>query len=121
MALRKVGSRRLIVDGLAFRWRIRRRATNSQMDYGHGTLHIAVQLEKDGGALLVLFTDRPHPKDCVEKPIVPVRPSDVANWIGQAIQAGWDPSKPGPQFHAWVVGSAVVSPAKDATPIWAKQ
>src|SRR4051794_590876 len=105
MATRKTGSRRLVVDGLAYRWRIRRRATYGQMDYGDGTLHVAVHLEEDPGALLVLYTDRPHPNDCVPKPIVPVCPSDVAGWIRRAIQAGWEPSRPGPQFHARVAGS----------------
>lgn len=107
MATRKTGSRRLVIDGRAFRWRIRRRATYFQMDYGDGTLHVAVNLEKDSGALLVLYTDRPHPKDCIPKPIFPVRPSDVAEWVRQAIRLGWDPSKPGPQLNVWVAGSSV--------------
>jgi hypothetical protein len=107
MATRKVGSRQLVVDGFAYHWRIRHRATYGQMDYGYSTLHVAVQLEEDLGALLVLYTDRPHPADRVPKPIVSVRPSDVAGWVCQAIQAGWEPSRPGPQFHVRVSGSSV--------------
>ena len=107
MATRKAGSRRLVVDGRVYRWRIRRRATRCDTDYGNGTLHVAVQLNEDPGALLLLITDRPHPKDCVPKPIVPVRPSDVAGWIREAIHVGWAPATPGPQFRARVVGSMV--------------
>jgi hypothetical protein len=98
VATRKKGSRRLVVDAVAYRWRIRRRATNSQADYGTGTLNIAVQLAEQPGALLLLFTDRPHPADWGTKQVVPICPSDVAAWVREAIQAGWVPSQPGPQF-----------------------
>jgi hypothetical protein len=107
VATRKAGSRRLVVDGHAYRWRIRRRATYTQIAYGYGTLHVAVHLEEDPGAVLVLYTDRAHPKDCFPRPIVPVRPSDIAGWIRQAIRAGWMPSKHGAQFQAWVVGTSL--------------
>jgi hypothetical protein len=107
MARRQIGSRQLVVDGLAYRWRIRHRATYGQTDYGCGTLHVAVQREEDPGAVLVLYTNRPHLKDCIPRPAAPVLPSDVAGWIRQAIRAGWEPSRRGPQFHAWVVGSSV--------------
>ena len=43
MAMRKRGSRRIVVDGAAYRWRIRRRATLCQADYGNGTLHVGVE------------------------------------------------------------------------------
>jgi hypothetical protein len=59
MATRKIGSRQLVVDGIAFRWRIRHRATYGQMDYGHGTIHVTVELAERPGTLLILYTDRP--------------------------------------------------------------
>src|SRR5690242_20609260 len=43
MAIRKIGSRRIVVDGVPYRWRVRHRATYSQMDYGHGTLDLAIE------------------------------------------------------------------------------
>jgi hypothetical protein len=98
MATRKAGSRKLVVDGVTYRWRIRRRATKLQSDYGHGTLHVAVELAEQPGAVLVLYTDRPHPAYWGTKHVVAVRPSDVANWIREALSAGWLPSEPGPQF-----------------------
>jgi hypothetical protein len=52
VATRKTGSRRLVVDGVAYRWRIRRRATYSQADYGSGTLHVVVELAEQPGAEL---------------------------------------------------------------------
>ena len=99
MATRKAGSRNLVVDGIAYRWRIRRRATSLQSDYGGGTLHIAVELAEQPGAVLVLYTDRPHPADWGTKEVTPIRPSDVAKWVREALAAGWLPSQPGPQFR----------------------
>jgi hypothetical protein len=98
MAVRKAGSRRIVVDGVAYRWRIRRRATNGQADYGSGTLHVAVEPDGQPGSVLVVLSDRPHPKNWGTKAVVPVTPSDVAGWIRQAGRAGWLSLEPGPQF-----------------------
>jgi hypothetical protein len=107
MATRKTGSRRLLVDGIAYRYRIRHRATFAQTDYS-GTLHLTVELAEQPGSVVVLDTDRPHPADCIPRPVIPVRPSDVAGWIRQALQAGWNPENPGPQLHARVSGSSLL-------------
>jgi hypothetical protein len=98
VATRKTGSRRLTVDGVTYRWRIRKRETYSQADYGSGKLHVAVELAEDPGTVLVLYTDRPHPADWGTEQVVPVRPSDVAGWVREALAAGWLPSVSGPQF-----------------------
>lgn len=107
MATRRAGSRSIVVDDTAYRWRIRQRATNSQADLGSGILHVSVELAEQPGAVLVLFTDRPHPKDWGTEKVVPVRPSDVAGWIRSAIRAGWVPSKPGPQVSLRIAGPSV--------------
>lgn len=106
MAIRKTGTRQIVVDGAAYRWRIRRRPTSFQTDYGSGTLSLAVESANHAGAVLVLLTDRPHPKDCVPKPLNPIKPSDVASWIRLAIRTGWVPSQPGPQVHLRVSDSS---------------
>jgi hypothetical protein len=106
MATRKAGSQNLVVDGVVYRWRIRRRATFLQSDYGHGTLHVAVELAERPGAVLLLNTQRPHPADWGTKHVTPVRPSDVARWVREALVAGWLPSQPGPQFRIVTSGDA---------------
>jgi hypothetical protein len=98
MATRKTGSRRIVVDGVAYRWRIRKRGTYSQTGYGCGKVHLTVELAEQPGAILMLYTDRPHPADWGTKVVVPVRPSDVAGWVREALAAGWMPSQPGSQF-----------------------
>ena len=88
MATRKTGSRQIVVDGIAYRWRIRRQATSMQADYGTRRLHVAVERADNPGALLVLFTDRPHPHDWSTIHAAPVLPPDVARWIRQTLQTG---------------------------------
>jgi hypothetical protein len=105
VATRKSGSRLLVVDGIAYRWRIRKRATNLQADYGSGTLHVAVQLAEKPGSVLVLYTDHLHPKG--HNTEYPIRPSDVAAWIRQAVQADWKAECPGPQFELHTSTAAV--------------
>jgi hypothetical protein len=107
MATRRTGSRPIVVDGVAYRWRIRRRATQCQADYGRGKLHVAVELAERPGAVLVLVTDRPHPRDWSTEVAVPVTPSDVAEWVRLAIRRGWIASEGGPQFHLDISRSPV--------------
>ena len=106
MTFPKVGSRKISVDGVGYCWRIRRKATHCQADYGSGRLHVAVQLAAEPGATLVLFTDRPHPQDWATTSVIPVTPSDVASWVRKAIELGWRPAAQGAQ---------VVLRAKDRT------
>ncbi|HYH69288.1 MAG TPA: hypothetical protein VD866_31635 [Urbifossiella sp.] len=100
MAIRKIGSRRIVVDGVAYRWRVRHRGTYSQTDYGVGRLSLAVESADAAGSVLVVETDRPHPHDIFTAPeqVRPVRPVDVAGWVRDAIRAGWSPNDSGPQF-----------------------
>jgi len=105
MAMRKRGSRRIVVDGAAYRWRIRRRATLCQADYGNGTLHVGVESADRRGSVLVLLTDRLHPSGWAWEEIVAVTPGDVAGWIRAAIDAGWEPIRPGPPIVLRVAGA----------------
>jgi hypothetical protein len=97
MAFPKVGSRKISVDGIDYCWRIRRKATYCQADYGSGRLHVAVQLATEPGATLVLFTDRPHPKDWATTGVIPITPSDVVAWVRKSIELGWQPAAHGAQ------------------------
>jgi hypothetical protein len=99
MAFPKAGSRRILIDGVAYCWRIRRKPTRLQADYGSGRLHVAVQLASAAGTTLELFTDRPHPGDWATSKVTPVLPSDVAIWVRHAIALGWQPGRRGPQAY----------------------
>jgi hypothetical protein len=107
MAFPKAGSRRISVDGVAYCWRIRRKPTRLQADYGSGRLHVAVQLASAPGTILVLFTDRPHPGDWATSKVTPVLPSDIAMWVRQAIALGWQPRRRGAQAYFRVKDNAI--------------
>ena len=98
MATRKIGSRRIVVDGIAYRWRIRKRATYSQADYGHGKLHVAVELaERPGGGAGAVYG-----------PPAPGRLAHRADRAGPPIRRGRvGPGSAGRRVVGVAVGAAV--------------
>ncbi len=105
MSIPKKGTIKIIVDGEAFIWLIRRQATNTQADYGCGNLHVGVEHAEKRGSVLVLRTDRPHPQDrSTTNCELPAKPSDVAQWIRQAVQLGWQPRRSGITFNVQIAG-----------------
>lgn len=98
MALNKKGSRRIVVDGSAYRWRLRRRPTYDQgMCWSPCTY--AVEHAERPGAVLVVTTDQPHITNWVGRVGNPVRPADVADAIRDARARGWTAELPGSPFH----------------------
>lgn len=98
MALAKKGSRHITVDGITYRWRIRRRPTYSQA-LAWSPLTYAVEHGDSSGTVLMVTTNQPHPSNWLVAPGSPVLPSDVADSIRTARAQGWNPEKPGPPFH----------------------
>lgn len=93
MSIPKKGTRKIIVDGEPLIWLIRRQATYTQ-EYS-GNLHVAIEHAQKPGSVLVIITDRPHPQCLGTNEVKPVRPSDVAQWIRQAVRLGWQPRRSG--------------------------
>lgn len=98
--MRKTGSRRIVVDGAAYRWRIRpaRRYAPNRW----GVVHLSVESADEPGSVLVVFTDRQHSRDVDRLPseeVYPVLPRHVAEWIRRARAMGWQPAERGPQFR----------------------
>ncbi|MGK5733362.1 hypothetical protein [Streptomyces sp. URMC 124] len=97
MALPRKGSRRIVVDGVAYRWRVRRKVT-----YGQGMcwspLAYAVEHAESPGTTLVVRTGRPHPGNWMGGHTSPVLPSDVSGAVRAARARGWAPETPGPPF-----------------------
>ncbi|MDZ8054575.1 MAG: hypothetical protein RMX68_008455 [Aulosira sp. ZfuVER01] len=106
MSIPKRGTRKIVVDGEPFIWLIRRQATNSQADYGCGYIHVAVEHAQVPGSVLVIYTDKPHPQNWIAE-VKPVKPSDAARWILQAIQAGWKPKILGAPFVVQAIGDCM--------------
>ncbi|MEG5063428.1 hypothetical protein QUB33_07370 [Microcoleus sp. B3-A4] len=59
---------------------------------------------KNRAGVLVILTDRPHPQCCGTNEVKPVRPSDVAQWIRQAVRLGWQPRRSGITFNVQIAG-----------------
>jgi hypothetical protein len=107
MATARKGLRRIVVDDGVYVWRVRRKATDFQAIYGDGRLHVAVQLARAPGSVLVIYTDRPHPADWGTREVRAVTPADIAAWVRQALRLGWDPAQRGPQVCVNVTANAM--------------
>ena len=98
MALVRKGSRRIVVDGTAYRWRLRGRPTFLQ-GLARSPCTFAVERADTPGATLVVTTDQPHPSNWMGCDAEPVRPSSVAAAVRLALGEGWTPTAPGSAFH----------------------
>ncbi|MFF7736564.1 MULTISPECIES: hypothetical protein [unclassified Streptomyces] len=98
MALVKKGSRRIVVDGVTYRWRVRHKPTYCQSN-GWTPLTFAVEDATTAGTVLVVETDRPHPENWFALATKPVVPADVAQAIRTALAQGWTPPANGSPFH----------------------
>src|SRR5689334_10214455 len=105
MAIRKVGRRRVVVDGVAYLWRVRRRPPYCQGN-AWGPLSVSVQLYERPGDVLVVDLDRPRPDNWLGRPSSALRPSEIAGLVRRALATGWRPEVAGPQ--------SVLSTAADA-------
>ncbi|MET8827537.1 hypothetical protein ABZX40_16450 [Streptomyces sp. NPDC004610] len=99
MALARKGSRRIVVDGTVYRWRLRSRPTYLQ-GLAWSPYSFAVEQADDvPGTTLVVTTDQPHPSNWIGREAEPILPSGVAAAIRLALSEGWTPTAPGPAFH----------------------
>src|SRR5689334_4595937 len=97
MALARRGSRRIAVDGLVFRWLVRRRPTYCP-PLGWSPLTLVAELADESGARLVVALPYAHPGNWLGLPSASVRPATVVEAIRQGLSAGWQPRRPGPAF-----------------------
>jgi len=78
MALVRKGSRRIDVDGVTYRWRVRRKPTYEQ-GLCRSPLTYAVERADIAGSALIVTTALLHPNNWFGQPSTSVRPADVAN------------------------------------------
>ncbi|WP_405624573.1 hypothetical protein [Streptomyces sp. NBC_01396] len=97
MALVRKGSRRIVVDGTAYRWRVRGRPTYFQ-GLAWSPCTFAVEHADTPGMTLVVTTNQPHTSNWFECEATPVLPSGVAPAIRLALREGWNPTAPGSPF-----------------------
>lgn len=98
MALVRKGSRRIVVDGTVYRWRLRGRPTYFQ-GLAWSPCTFAVEHADTPGMTLVVTTDQPHPSNWIGREAESVLPSGVAAAVRLALREGWTPTAPGSAFH----------------------
>ena len=86
MTLQGKGSRRIVVDGVEYRWTVRRKPTYSQAN-GWSPLTFAVQ-PAAGGPVLVVSTAMAHPRNWMGQPAGGIRPAMVAEAVRRAVGSG---------------------------------
>ena len=94
MAIPKKGTRRIVVDATAYRWRVRSRPTYCQGN-AWGNLSFAVELEDAGQTTLVVEVDASRPDNWVGAPSAVITPAIVERAIRNALQRGWRPHERG--------------------------
>jgi hypothetical protein len=98
MALVRKGSRRIVVDGTAYRWRLRGRPTYFQA-LAWTPCTFAVEQADTPGMMLVVTTNQPHLSNWFGREATPVLSSGVAQAIHLALREGWTPTAQGSAFH----------------------
>lgn len=98
MAIARRGSRRIVVEGAAYRWTLRRRPTAGQRS-GETPLVVAMAAEEGEGSALIVRLPRAHPGNRVGRRSEAVTPAEVAALIREGRRSGWDPSRPGPSME----------------------
>ncbi|MGW7486697.1 hypothetical protein [Streptomyces sp. NPDC054786] len=97
MAIPKKGSRPITVDGVDYRWSVRRKPTYLQ-GICQAPLSVAVVLGHTPGSVAVLRMPHAHPGNWMGAPATAVRPAAVAHGIRSALRQGWKPDAPGRPF-----------------------
>lgn len=97
----KRGSRRIIVEGVGYLWRLRKRPTRGHV--AGGSVCVAVAEESGHGSTLLVELGA-HPSNQVGRFGSAVTPGDVDGWVRAAVRDGWTPLDPGPNFR--VVGTS---------------
>lgn len=99
MSLPKKGLRRIVVDCQRYRWTVRKSPSYAQA-LANSPLTFAVEAAEESGSVLYVKLARVRPDNWLElSSSPPITPAEVARFIRQALQSGWDPIKPGSAFE----------------------
>ena len=92
MTMAKKRSRLITVDGVVYRWRVRRRPAHQ------GPLSFAIERADRRGTVLIATTEDTRPAEWVGTAAPPAVSSIVAGLIRRARDEGWQPEEPGSAF-----------------------
>jgi hypothetical protein len=89
------GSREITIDGVRYRWLVRRRPTYHQ-GLAWSPLTFVVEQAESSGARLIVSMGAAHPSNWVAARSVAVTPGIVEEAVRSALSRGWVPARPGP-------------------------
>ncbi len=98
MSITQKGSRRIVVEGVAYRWVVRPKPTYCQ-GLTWDALSFAAELDSAGRSTLVVTLDAARPDNWVGEQGFVVTPSLVAQAIKQALEQGWRPESKGSPYE----------------------
>ena len=98
MSIPKKGSRKITVDGLEYRWTIRKKPSYGQA-IDESNLTAAIELYDSPGTTLVITFPFTRPDSWISPGNESVKPSDIKDSIIRAVQQGWKPDSKGSVFH----------------------
>jgi hypothetical protein len=101
MAIVKKGSRRIVVDDVEYRWRVRQKPPYDTGEH-HGLNCSVERVGEKPGAILVVHFPEARLDTWIGSKSSPIVPSHVASAIRGALQAGWQPLQPGTPFNYFV-------------------
>ncbi|WEV26563.1 hypothetical protein OYE22_16180 [Streptomyces sp. 71268] len=100
MALNKKGSRRITVDGIEYRWRVRRKPSYPQgLCWTPMTYAVEAASGSQSGTTLLVTSGQAHPSNWAGVETEPVLPAHVAASIREARDKGWEPARSGSPFR----------------------
>ncbi|MGF1343735.1 hypothetical protein ACQSMD_27075 [Streptomyces flavovirens] len=89
MTLNKKGSRRITVDGIEYRWRIRRKPSYMRgLDWTPMTYAVEAASGSQPGTTLIVTSGQARPSNWVGVETEPIRPAHVAASIREARDQG---------------------------------
>jgi len=98
MTIPKKGSRKIVVDNVEYRWRIRSNPTYTQGAFGDN-MTAAVELYQEPKSVLIISFPWMRCDNWLGDPISPVTPKHIEASIRQAIIEGWQPNIKGSAFR----------------------
>ncbi|WP_444905024.1 hypothetical protein ACJJIU_10020 [Microbulbifer sp. CnH-101-E] len=91
MSIPKKGSRKIEVEGKAFRWTIRKKPTYSQATSPDHGLKAAVEKYENPASILNINFQVPRNDSWESLGKVEIGPRHIAQCIKEALSSGWDP------------------------------
>ncbi|GAA3709690.1 hypothetical protein GCM10022224_089010 [Nonomuraea antimicrobica] len=92
----KKGSRRISVDGTDYRWRVSNNPSNRGDTWN--PIRFAVERVEEAGGVLTVSLPFARPDNGFGARTMAIRPVLVSECIRRAVEAGWDPRRPGSPF-----------------------